>query len=33
MNIYSRREVEVALENDEIEPIDEAFMQGFFEAS
>lgn len=32
MNIYSRKEIERALENDEIEPTDEAFMQGFFEA-
>ncbi len=33
MDIYSRRELEVALENDEIEAVDEAFMQGFFDAS
>ena len=33
MNIYSREDLELALENDEIEPVDEAFMQGFFEAS
>lgn len=33
MNIYSREDLEMALENDEIEPMDEAFMRGFFEAS
>jgi hypothetical protein len=33
MNIYSKKEVESALENDDIEALDEAFMQGFFQAS
>ena len=33
MNIYSKKEVDKALEEDEIEGLDEAFMQGFFQAS
>ena len=33
MNIYSKKSVDQALENDEIEGLDEAFMQGFFQAS
>ena len=33
MNIYSKESIEEALENDEIEGTDEAFMQGFFQAS
>lgn len=33
MDIYSKKEIEKALENDEIDPVDEAFMQGFFDAS
>ncbi len=32
MDIYSKIEIEKALENDEIEPVDEAFMQGFVDA-
>jgi hypothetical protein len=33
MNIYSKKEVDKALEEGEIEGFDEAFMQGFFQAS
>ena len=33
MNIYSKKEVAIALDNDDIEPLDEAFMQGFIEAA
>ena len=33
MDIYSVEELEQALEEDEIEALDEAFMQGFFQAS
>tara|TARA_Y100000034_G_scaffold133270_1_gene198283 strand:+ start:1269 stop:1370 length:102 start_codon:yes stop_codon:yes gene_type:complete len=33
MDIYSKEEVDAALDEDEIEAIDEAFMQGFFQAS
>lgn len=33
LNIYSKKEIEKALDEDEIEAIDEAFMQGFFQAS
>lgn len=33
MNIYSKEDVELALEEGEIEDLDEAFMQGFFQAS
>jgi len=33
MNIYSKKDIELGLENDEIEAFDEAFMQGFFQAS
>lgn len=29
MDIYSREEIKVALEDDDIEAADEAFMQGF----
>tara|TARA_Y100000310_G_C20421079_1_gene686721 strand:- start:660 stop:761 length:102 start_codon:yes stop_codon:yes gene_type:complete len=33
MNIYSKEEIEQALEEDEIEALDEAFMMGFFSAA
>ena len=33
MDIYSKKDIESALDNDEIEALDEAFMQGFFQAS
>lgn len=33
MNIYSKKDIEIALDNDDIEALDEAFMQGFFQAS
>jgi hypothetical protein len=33
MDIYSKSDVDQALDNDEIEALDEAFMQGFFQAS